>query len=353
MKARLIGIAACVVLLHAGLIGQFELPQAPSFERPASAQAATVRLAQVQAEPKVKEAQTAPVAVEPKAPRPSPPPRRVLARSAGFEERPPMIEAGHAVAAFEPLVVAHASAVQTHEARSGSDEPADVLLAQAPAAPPAAPALPTYRAKPPAAATIAYRLTRGAIVGSGEIAWQPEGNAYRLQLEGRVPIVGTLITQASRGRLDASGLVPERFTDKRIRRGELAANFDRAAGTISFSGQQSEVPFTPGVQDRVSVMIHLAAIANAWRATPPAGEVFRLRVVGARGDARVWALRFEGMQAIETPDGRIDALHMLRQPEEEHDTRAEFWLDPNRQFLPVKVVLTDGKGESLELLRMR
>ncbi|MET0209517.1 MAG: DUF3108 domain-containing protein [Burkholderiaceae bacterium] len=213
--------------------------------------------------------------------------------------------------------------------------------------------VPTYRAKPPAAATVNYRLTRGAIVGSGEIAWQPEAGGYRLQLEGRVPVIGTLITQASRGRIDATGLVPERFTDKRFRRGEIAADFDRAAGRIGFSGQQPDVPYTPGVQDRVSVMVQLAAIANGWARTPPVGERLRLRVVGARGDAHVWSMRFEGPQAVETPDGRVAALRFVREQEQEHDTRAEFWLDPVRQFLPVKVVLTDEKGESLELLRVR
>lgn len=287
------------------------------------------------------EAAMAEASSEPPAPQP------VIARlprprGGVYEERPLLLKTSFGA---EPPALAAAVF------RDDSPVHAEVV-AQA-TTPKPAPPEPTYRTKPPAAATVAYRLTRGAIVGSGEITWQPEAGGYRLQLEGRVPVVGTLITQVSRGRLDATGLAPERFTDRRLRRGEQAANFDRTAGRIGFSGQQPDVPLTPGVQDRVSVMLQLAAIANAWTRTPPVGELLRLRVVGARGDAHLWALRFEGPQAVETPDGRVSALRFLREPDAEHDTRAEFWLDPGRQFLPVKVVLTDDRGDALELLRIR
>lgn len=224
--------------------------------------------------------------------------------------------------------------------------------AEARAALPAEAPVPTYRTRAPAAASLAYRLSRGAIVGIGSIEWRPmPGGAYDLQLEGSVPLLGTLITQVSRGRIDGTGLAPERHTDRRLRRGEQAANFDRAAGRISFSGQAPDLPMSPGVQDRVSVMIQLPAIVNAWGRLPPVGEHVLIRVIGARGDAHVWSLRFEGPQAVDTPGSRVNALRFLREPEGPNDTRAEFWLDPARQHLPVKVVLTDGKGDALELLR--
>lgn len=238
--------------------------------------------------------------------------------------------------------------------------PDDLLLAAVAAvpaavAPPASagdPAPPTYRTRIPAAAKVDYRLSRGAITGSGEIDWRPQGGGYVLRLEGRVPIVGTLITQTSRGGFDAAGLAPERYTDKRLRRAEQAASFQRSAGVISFSGQSPEQPMTPGVQDRLSVMLQLAAIANAWAKPPPAGEHFLIRVVGARGDSHVWSLRFEGLQAVDTPAGSVRALRFLREPASPQDTRAEFWLDPARQYLPVRARLTDGSSDAFELLRV-
>ncbi len=166
-----------------------------------------------------------------------------------------------------------------------------------------------------------------------------------------MPLVGTLIVQTSRGGFDAAGLAPLRYTDRRLRRSEQAANFQRAAGTIAFSGAAPERPLRAGVQDRLSVMLQLAAIANAWSHPPAPGEALLIEVVGARGDAQVWSLRYEGRQSVDTPDGPVAALRFLREPEGPHDTRAEFWLDPARSHLPVKARLTDGNGDALELLR--
>ncbi|WP_428420801.1 DUF3108 domain-containing protein [Methylibium sp.] len=281
--------------------------------------------------------------------------------------------------ADEPAAERHASSERAPAMQDANDAaPADAAPAQAApprlpdglllaaaatatpaalAAPPAAPAIdvataPTYRTRIPAAARVDYRLSRGAITGSGEIDWQPQAGSYVLRLEGRVPIIGTLITQTSRGGFDAAGLAPERYTDRRLRRGEQAANFQRAAGRISFSGQSPELPLMPGVQDRLSVMLQLAAIANAWNKPPLSGEHLRIQVVGARGDSHVWSLRFEGVQPVETPGGSVRALRFLREPENPQDTRAEFWLDPARQYLPVRARLTDGSSDAFELLRV-
>lgn len=224
-------------------------------------------------------------------------------------------------------------------------------FAQTAAADPPEPA-PTHRTRIPAAARVSYRLSRSGISGSGELDWRPADGAYTLRLEGTLPIIGTLIVQTSRGGFDAAGLAPLRYTDKRLRRKELAASFDRAAGRIGFSGGQPEVALAAGAQDRLSVMLQLAAIANAWERPPPAGQAYAIPVVGARGDAQLWRLRYEGRQSVSTPDGAVDALRFLREPERPRDTRAEFWLDPTTSHLPVRVRLTDGDGDALELQRI-
>ena len=228
------------------------------------------------------------------------------------------------------------------------------VLAAAPSVPAraAAPgdAAPAYRTRIPPAARVSYRLTRGAIVGSGEIDWQPQADGYTLRLEGRVPLLGTLIVQTSRGGFDAAGLAPLRYTDKRLRRPERSADFDRGAGTVSFS-EGNPAALTPGLQDRVSVMLQLAAIANGWSRPPAPGTELRIPVIGLRGDAAVWSLRFEGPQAVVTPEGTVTALRFLREADKPHDTRAEFWLDPARTGMKERARLTDGNGDALELLR--
>ena len=248
-----------------------------------------------------------------------------------------------------------ASAAELAPAPVAATAEADPMPVAAPPATPATPATPAYRTRIPPSTQVAYRLSRGGISGSGSLNWQVDGGSYLLKLEGRVPIFGTLITQISRGGFDAAGLAPVRFTDKRLRRSEQAANFQRdghGEGQVSFSGPSNVVPLHVGIQDRLSVMVQLAAIAEAWDHPPPVGETFQVHVVGARGDEARWSVRFEGIDGVRTGDGDIvQALKFVREPSAAHDTRAEFWLDPALHHLPVRARLSDGNSEPFELLR--
>lgn len=353
----LLVLAGVVALLHGWVIDGVAraAPPAAAARPQAAVMLAALRpepvaMTQSAAEPEPERsapAAVAPAPVVPSRPRvaPRPPPAR-----------PPAEAPSMPVVDVAPMPAAPAESAAAAPATPPAETEPPLLLVAAAATVAAAAAgapPPIYRTRIPEAAQVSYRLSRGALAGTGVLDWRPDKGGYSLRLEGRLPLIGTLITQTSRGGFDAAGLAPERYTDRRLKRGEQAANFERASGRISFSGQNPALPLSPGVQDRLSVMLQLAAIVNAWAKPPAAGEHLRIEVVGARGDSHQWSLRFEGPQAIDTPDGRVAALRFLREPENPQDTRAEFWLDPARQHLPVKVVLTDGKGEPLELLRVK
>lgn len=253
---------------------------------------------------------------------------------------------GPAWAAGSPGDASAARSAVTATAKATAKATSGVAGGGSPATAPA-----TYRTRIPPPAELHYALSRGVLRGEGELRWQPDATGYTLRLEGKLPPFGTLITQTSTGRFDAAGLAPLRHTDKRVRRDERSATFDREQGTIRFSGRDATAPLQPGTQDRLSVMVQLAAIAEAWTQPPPAGTVFEMEVVGARGDAHRWALRYEGEQAVTTAQGTTQALKFERAAEGGKDTRAEFWLDPQAHHLPVRARLTDGDGDALELLR--
>lgn len=216
------------------------------------------------------------------------------------------------------------------------------------AAPPST--APAYRTRIPSSAKITYQLTRGLLSGTGTLDWRVAADGYELRLDGGMPLIGTLITQTSRGRFDAAGLAPQRYTEKRPGRSERAANFQRPEGQVSFSGGEQTQSLVPGLQDRLSVMLQLAAIAAAGPQPPPPDQTLSIPVVTARGEMADWVLRFVGVQTIETPAGAIRAWRYVREPVVVRDTRAELWLDPARNHLPVRVRFTDNKGEPLELL---
>lgn len=232
------------------------------------------------------------------------------------------------------------------------------LLDPAQPAPPAEsadavlPAPPVYATRMPSPGRWRYRMQRGAVSGEAELTFQlaaveaGEAAGYALQLTAHA--VGTPeIDWASRGQLDAAGLAPERFALRRKGRDRQAANFQREAGKITFSGPTHAHPLPAGAQDRLSWLLQLTAIVAAAPDSFGAGTQVQIYVAGARGDAQVWVFAVEGRELLE---GGVSMLKLVREPVRLYDTRAEVWLDPQRQFLPQRVLQTpQGGGPALDL----
>lgn len=267
----------------------------------------------------------------------------------------PPVEIAASVPTAMPAAVEAASTAST---TSGSPElPAGVelgLVAASSAAPSGeAPSLlaageqppPLYRTRLPRSATLRYQVRRGLLRGTGEIRWQASGETYRLSLEARIAGL-TLLIQTSEGTTDPNGLKPNRFVDQRARRPAQAANFRRDIDRITFSGPAVEWPLLPGSEDRLSWMIQLAGIAAAEPGLLVEGGMITMIVVGARGEAGVWALRFAGREDVETAWGTVHAVKLVREGHSIYDTNAEIWLDPERDYLPAHATMRNSAGEA-------
>jgi hypothetical protein len=191
-------------------------------------------------------------------------------------------------------------------------------------------------------------MRRGVITGTGELKWRHQGNSYEARLEGRVAGIN-ILTWASQGGFDKAGIAPVRYTDSRRGKNEQAANFQRKAGKISYSGPSTEYPLLDGTQDRLSWMIQAAAIAQASPKLMAAGGRIAMFVTGARGDAEVWAFQVLGVEDVDAGGTVRHTIKLLREPRKPHDTRVEVWLDPAEHHLPVRARLSNG-GDALELL---
>ncbi|MFO1218834.1 MAG: DUF3108 domain-containing protein [Burkholderiaceae bacterium] len=204
---------------------------------------------------------------------------------------------------------------------------------------------PVYATRPPPAALLRYALRRGDALGEATLRWQPAAERYELQLQATLPR-GATLEQRSEGSFDDAGLAPQRLADRRRGRAAHAANFQRPQGRISFSGPRWEFPMVPGVQDRLSWLVQLAAIAAAL---PVGSDEVVLQVVGARGATARWRFRVMGPVALELPGGPAQALHLVREPEHLYDLRIELWLDPSRDHWPLRLRQAQVPGgETLE-----
>ena len=212
--------------------------------------------------------------------------------------------------------------------------------------------IPHYRTHMPPAALLRYDLQRGGLHGSGDLLWRPDGDHYELRLDGRVGPL-TVLTQVSSGGFDGAGLAPLRFTDKRLRRPVSAANFQREAGKITFSGPATEFALHAGTQDRLSWMLQLAAIVAAEPALRNAGAKVVMGVVGAHADVAVWAFRCVGREPVETAAGAVDSIRYVRDPRDPYDTTVQVWLDPQHHFLPIHATQKAGPNDEGFSLRLQ
>ena len=206
--------------------------------------------------------------------------------------------------------------------------------------------LPIPVTRMPPAFAYAYTLTRGAAAGEAELRWQPDGGRYVATLQARDG-AGELLALSSAGGFDPAGIAPQRFVDRRRGRGALAVNFRRDTADVTFSGPQIVHALVPGMQDRLSWLLQLGAIAAADPDSVAAAGA-AMTVVGVRGEADVWQFEAIGPQTLELAGGEVRTLHFLRRPLHAYDTRAEVWLAPSHDYLPLRVLLSNG-GETLKL----
>lgn len=209
---------------------------------------------------------------------------------------------------------------------------------------------PVYATRTLPAFRLTYALKRGAMSGQAELSLQRPGAGYELELRGTV-LGMEVLGMSSRGSFGALGFMPERFVDRRRGKDRLAANFDHAAGRITYSGPPVAQPLWPGAQDRLSWMVQLAAIVEAAPTRYTAGSRIAMSVSGARGDVDTWTFIVQGHQRLSLPGGAVvEALRLTREPRRPYDTQVEVWMDPAQHHLPVRARLTVlPGGETLEL----
>ncbi|WP_217694718.1 DUF3108 domain-containing protein [Sphaerotilus natans] len=271
--------------------------------------------------PQVSAASTAPVqaaapAAQAPAPTPAPRPPAAPARSSPPTEAPP----------------------QTAAARAETP-PAELLtVATRPLLSPPA----TGPVVPPSV-RLDYRMSRGALVGRGQIDWDNDGQRYRMRLEARVPVIGLILAQTSSGQIDAQGVAPERHTEQRLRRSERAVSFvrDGASPHVSFSSREGQAPLEAGMQDRLSWIAQLTARLDAPGLSP--GGRIVMPVASTGGEVQHWVFTL-----IERDEaGR---WHLRREPDGPFDTRAEVWTLPQVPHWPQRLRLSEADGDALELL---
>jgi hypothetical protein len=371
---RLLPVLLLVVCGHLALfdalhgLGRIDRPAVPPDRAPPVLMAellppapATVATEPVP-EPGPAPAQRAAAAPQSARPRPVAPRRIAPARTpaapapAAPAPEPVPVADGGPVSAPVPVASEDDSAPADAAAVSGTDRTVPgppVATADGPPAPPQAEPVPAVAApagpvRLPGPMELRYAVT-GHVKGfdyqaHATLQWRHDGARYDARFELGAFLLGKRV-QTSSGAVGPAGLEPMRFADRA--RSERAAHFDYAARRITFSANTPEAALQPGAQDRLSVILQLAALLGGDPARYPEGSTLTVQTASAR-NAEPWTFLRAGTDDLALPGGPVPAVRLLRAPRRDFDDTVEVWLAPSLGWLPVRLRFTQAGGDAVD-----
>ena len=196
--------------------------------------------------------------------------------------------------------------------------------------------------------TIKARQSGIILAGRARVHWQAGGGKYSASAETTAMLLGKILNERSEGTINANGLVPAAYTEKRFRKPPTTTRFDRRARLIRFGEGEQTRPLQGGEQDRASAIWQLIALARAEKRAIKPGTSWRFLVAGQR-DADPWTFIVEARERIKTPLGELDTVHILRAPPADAKSRRlDIWLAPSLEWFPVQLRFEEGEGEYVE-----
>ncbi|WP_069265120.1 DUF3108 domain-containing protein [Paraburkholderia nodosa] len=183
----------------------------------------------------------------------------------------------------------------------------------------------------------------------GTIHWLSDGQRYEMVVRVPLPFVGEF-SWTSKGRVDAFGLAPDQYIEKRGHRPSDVTVFNRTDKQIVFTRTPNSLALPDGAQDRFSMVMQLASLV---RGDPDAYKpgVTREFYVADNDSGETWPITTIGDETVGTDHGYVTARHFMRLPRREGDKRRiDVWLAQSLGWLPVRLVQTEPNGNQFELV---
>lgn len=210
-------------------------------------------------------------------------------------------------------------------------------------------AIPCF-ATPPASIKASYNLLRNGLhIATVQESFAKDGDKYAIvsATDPAGPLKLLFRTQVrihSSGAVTPSGLRPELFDYGRLDDASknVNAEFDWSAEQLrmAFEGRTQTVPLLRGTQDRLSLMYQFMFLPL---------DKLKLVAFPMTNGRKIETYRYQvaGSEPIDTPLGRMNALHLVKQ-REPGDNAVEVWLAPEHSFMPVRLVIVESDGSRFE-----
>ncbi|QSN61467.1 DUF3108 domain-containing protein [Caballeronia sp. M1242] len=304
--------------------------------------------------------QKPPVQVELLTPKPVTPPAPVKPAAPAHVARPAPPKAAPAPKPAAPAPVLSAATPQPGEPAAASGVAASGASAASASAPTGTAAATATAASTPTASGDKFSvpqtgdlrydtLVNGVMNQTGTIRWTNDGQHYEMVVSIPLPFVGPYV-YSSKGHIDAFGIAPEQYSEKRGRRAADVAVFNRETKQIVYTRTPNSQPLADGAQDRFSVVMQLTSLVRGAPDVYKPG-VTRQFSVADNDSSEIWPMETVGDETVQTRDGFVTARHFTRLPRREGDRRKlDIWLAPALGWLPARILQTEPNGMQIEML---
>jgi len=253
------------------------------------------------------------------------------------------------------------SATESMPTTAAASEPATMIAAADQAVEAASAAASPASAPPafewPASTRVSYVLTgnyRGEVSGQARVEWVRQGPRYQVNYDFLVgPEFAPLISRraTSEGRIEAAGLVPERYDEEtnvvfRERR-RATVMFETAEVVLADGQRKARIA---GVQDTASQFIQLTWLFTLHPELLRVGETIEFPLALPRGmDSHVYEV--VGEETLAMPFGSLAAFHLKPRGEKKKNALAvEIWFAPSLRYLPVRIRVAQDESNYVDML---
>jgi hypothetical protein len=202
----------------------------------------------------------------------------------------------------------------------------------------------------PASTRLSYQIKgyyRGDFYGDAKVQWQRQDPRYQVQLDLRLALFIRL-TLTSQGMITSTGLAPDIYEEVRPGRREQLTIVDQE---IRLNDGKT-TPKPEGVQDTASQFVELSHRFATGREVLKVGGEVSLWLARPNG-VDLWTYDVVAEDTLQTPKlGAVQAFHLKPRPlaNPRGPVMAEIWFAPSLQYLPVRILITQGDSTYVELI---
>jgi hypothetical protein len=196
-----------------------------------------------------------------------------------------------------------------------------------------------------------------SLVGHGVLTYRSDNGVYHATLEARVALLFislTVLSSDSEGSVGSDGLEPTRYSETPRNKPTMITTIARDAngvpGAVTYSQGGDQPMAMPGVEDRLSVLFQVGGLMSANASLRDPYARFAVPVAGLKGNVETWNFLVSGHDAVVTPDGKQDAIHISRvlRPGT-NDRGIEVWIGTAPLGVPLRLRYTEPGGATIDL----